>query len=139
MGPEGRSEGPRSWQRHILQPETILYRFSDEGQTGFSVTALQGQWDNWSFLRIRNSAVQHHNFDGAVNPQYPALLRPIRTRGDWGKDPRQDRSLQAQRHVDGWHHSRESTREKSSHQTARSATQSGLQRSLAPIPRKSSK
>jgi site-specific DNA recombinase len=40
-----------------------------------------------SLLRIRYSAVQHHDLDGKINPQYFALIRAIRTRGDRGKNP----------------------------------------------------
>ena len=55
------------------------------------------------FFRIRNPAVQHHDFDRTANPQYSAVLRAVRTRGNWRTDTRQDRGLQAQGHVDGGH------------------------------------
>ena len=40
--------------------------------------------------------------DGAPDAQRPAVLRPVRARGDGRADPRQDRRLEAERHVDGW-------------------------------------
>jgi len=44
---------------------------------------------------------QHHHLDGAVDAQHPALLRPVRARGDGRAHPRQDRRQQAQGYVDG--------------------------------------
>src|SRR6266436_728128 len=37
-----------------------------------------------------------------AHAQCAALVRAVRARGDRGTDPRQDRRLQAQGHVDGW-------------------------------------
>jgi len=53
-------------------------------------------------FRICHSAVQHHNFYGAADPECAALLRPVRKGSDRRENTGQDRSLQTQRDVDGW-------------------------------------
>src|ERR1035437_6063364 len=55
----------------------------------------------WSLLRRCHPAVQHDDFDGTFDAQRPAVLRPVRARGDGGTDPRQNCGLQTQRDVDG--------------------------------------
>src|SRR6266576_3041946 len=46
--------------------------------------------------RLTHAAVQHHHVNGAAHPQYPSLVRPVRTRGHFRAHPRQDHGLQAQ-------------------------------------------
>ena len=46
-------------------------------------------------------AVQHHHLDGQADAECVALLRPVRAGGHRRAHPRQNRSLQAQGHVDG--------------------------------------
>src|SRR5258708_3248775 len=53
-------------------------------------------------LRRGHPAIQYHELDGTPDAQCPAVLRPVRARGDGRADPRQDRSLQAEGNVDGW-------------------------------------
>jgi site-specific DNA recombinase len=46
-------------------------------------------------------AVQHHHLDGQADAECVALFRPVRAGGYRRAHPRQNRSLQAQGHVDG--------------------------------------
>ena len=52
-------------------------------------------------LRQRDPVVQHHHLDGAADAQHPAVLRPVRARGDRRAHPGQVRGLPPQGHVDG--------------------------------------
>ena len=52
-------------------------------------------------LRQRHAVVQHHHLDGPADAQHPALLRPVRARGDRRAHPRQVRGLPQEGHVDG--------------------------------------
>ena len=52
-------------------------------------------------VRLGHPAIQHHDLDGAPYPQCPFVLCAVRARGHRRADPRQDRRLQAEGHVDG--------------------------------------
>ena len=52
-------------------------------------------------FRRGHPAVQYDYFDGTFDAKRPALLRPVRARGDGRTDPRQNCGLQTQRDVDG--------------------------------------
>ena len=52
-------------------------------------------------LRQRHPVVQHHHLHGPADAQHPALLRPVRARGDRRAHPRQVRGLPQEGHVDG--------------------------------------
>ena len=52
-------------------------------------------------LRVRHAVVQHHPFDGTADAKHPALLRPVRARGDRRTHPRQGCRLEEEGHVDG--------------------------------------
>ena len=56
-----------------------------------------------SLVREHNPAIQHDDVDGPADAQHPALLRPVRARGDRRAHPRQVRRLAPQGHVDGRH------------------------------------
>jgi hypothetical protein len=59
-------------------------------------------FDTCGVLRRGHPTIQYHELDGTPDAQCPAVLRPVRARGDGRADPRQDRRLQAEGHVDGW-------------------------------------
>ena len=48
-----------------------------------------------------DAAVQHDELDGAADPQCAVVLCPIRARGHRRTDPRQDRRVKTEGHVDG--------------------------------------
>ena len=50
-------------------------------------------------LSSHDPAIQYHRFDGPPNIERLAVVRTVRTRGDQGAHPRQDRRLQAQGHL----------------------------------------
>ena len=52
-------------------------------------------------LRQRHPVLQHHHQHGAADAERPAVLRPVRARGDRRAHPRQGRGLAQARHVDG--------------------------------------
>ena len=52
-------------------------------------------------LRLGDAVVQHHHVDGAADAEHPALLRPVRARGDGRAHPRQGRRVSPEGHVDG--------------------------------------
>ena len=53
-------------------------------------------------LRLDHPVVQHHDQHGSADPQHAAVVRAVRARGHRRADPRQDRAVESQRHVDGW-------------------------------------
>ena len=55
----------------------------------------------WRHLRLGDAVVQHHPLNGTADAEHPALLRPVRARGDRRTHPRQDRRLEEEGHVDG--------------------------------------
>jgi site-specific DNA recombinase len=52
-------------------------------------------------LRLGDAVVQHDHVDGAADAEHPALLRPVRARGDGRAHPRQGRRQPEEGHVDG--------------------------------------
>ena len=52
-------------------------------------------------LRLGHAVLQHDHIHGAADAEHPAVLRPVRARGDRRTDPRQGGSLAQARHLDG--------------------------------------
>ena len=58
--------------------------------------------NNVTFV-TRHPELQHHHLHGAADPQHPAVLRPVRARGDGRAHPRQGQGQPHEGHLHGRH------------------------------------
>src|ERR1700730_1617931 len=86
-----------------------------------------GRVDTGGVFCVCDTAVQHDDLDGTLDPQRSAVFRAVRARGHRGAHPRQDRRLETEGDVDGW---RTAARVWSAGSQARHDRQRGGNRSL---------